>query len=87
LEGNNAAERTTGTGAGVEHEARGKINMKFFNFNKSLFHKSVEDFDSISGYSDVKNIIRRTLDSEESFNLLLWGEPASSKTLDRKSVV
>jgi hypothetical protein len=29
----------------------------------------------------VKNIIRRALDSEESFNLLLWGEPASSKTL------
>lgn len=29
---------------------------------------------------DVKNI-RRALDSEESFNLLLWGEPASSKTL------
>ncbi|MFY9873530.1 MAG: ATP-binding protein [Candidatus Nitrosopolaris sp.] len=29
----------------------------------------------------MKNIIRRALDSEESFNLLLWGEPASSKTL------
>jgi MoxR-like ATPase len=40
-----------------------------------------EDFESIEGYDEVKNIIRRYLDSEESFNLLLWGEPASSKTL------
>ena len=40
-----------------------------------------DDFESIAGYDDVKNIIRRALDSEESFNLLLWGEPASSKTL------
>jgi replication-associated recombination protein RarA len=47
----------------------------------TLFHKSAEDFNTIVGYDDVKNIIRRALDSEESFNLLLWGEPASSKTL------
>ena len=47
----------------------------------SLFHKSSEDFNTIVGYDDVKNIIRRALDSKESFNLLLWGEPASSKTL------
>ena len=53
--------------------------MKFL----SLFSckRSQLDFDSVQGYDDVKNIIRRALDSEESFNLLLWGEPASSKTL------
>jgi len=45
--------------------------------NVNLFQNH-EDFESIAGYDDVKNIIRRT---EESFNLLLWGEPASSKTL------
>jgi replication-associated recombination protein RarA len=45
-----------------------------------LFQKH-EDFESIAGYDDVKNIIRRALDSEESFNLLLWGEPTSSKML------
>jgi replication-associated recombination protein RarA len=55
--------------------------MKFPNFSLSLFHKSAEDFDTIVGYDDVKNIVRRALDSEESFNLLLRGEPASSKTL------
>jgi replication-associated recombination protein RarA len=55
--------------------------MKFPNFSLSLFHKSAEDFNTIVGYNDVKNIIRRALDSDESFNLLLWGEPASSKTL------
>ena len=35
---------------------------------------------SISGYDDVKNIINRVLSSEENFNLLLVGPPASSKT-------
>ncbi len=35
----------------------------------------------IVGHDHVKNIIRRALDSEESVNILLWGEPASSKTL------
>ena len=47
----------------------------------TLFHKSAEDFNTIVGFDVVKNIIRRALDSEESFNLLLWGEPTSSKTL------
>jgi hypothetical protein len=51
----------------------------------TLFHKSAEDFNTIVGYDDVKNIIRRALDSEESFNLLLWGEPASSKTRARQA--
>ena len=57
--------------------------MKFPNFSLSLtlFHKSAEDFNTIVGFDDVKNIIRRVLNSKESFNLLLWGEPASSKTL------
>jgi hypothetical protein len=55
--------------------------MKFPNFSLSLFHKSAEDFNTIVGYDDVKDIIRRALDSEESYNLLLWGESASSKTL------
>jgi holliday junction DNA helicase RuvB len=65
----------------TEHESRGaKTNMKFPGLSL-LFHKSTEDFNTIVGYDDVKNIIRRTLDSDESFNLLLWGEPASSKTL------
>ena len=53
--------------------------MKFL----SLFHKSQQrsnDFDSISGYDDVKQIVNRVLQSEENFNLLLVGPPASSKT-------
>jgi predicted ATPase with chaperone activity len=51
--------------------------MKFLN----LFHKSQQqDFSSISGYDDVKNIIKRALQSEENYNLLLIGPPASSKT-------
>jgi hypothetical protein len=37
-------------------------------------------FSSIAGYDDVKNIINRVLSSEENFNLLLAGPPASSKT-------
>ena len=55
------------------------INMRILS--RTLFHKSAKDFNTIIGYDDVKNIIRQTLGSEESFNLLLWGEPAGSKTL------
>src|SRR5262249_48689579 len=54
--------------------------MKFLD---SLFHHkhdSQVSFSSISGYDDVKNIINRVLSSEENFNLLLVGPPASSKT-------
>jgi hypothetical protein len=52
--------------------------MKFLN----LFHKSSQhhNFDSIQGFDDVKDIINRILQSDESFNLLLVGPPASSKT-------
>lgn len=52
--------------------------MKFL----SLFHTKLQhhDFDSISGYEDVKEIIGRVLDCDYSFNVLLCGEPASSKT-------
>src|SRR5215471_5051404 len=52
--------------------------MKFLG---NLFHhNSQASFSSISGYDDVKNIINRVLSSEENFNLLLVGPPASSKT-------
>ncbi len=52
--------------------------MKFSSF----FYKSHQhNFDSISGYDDVKGIIRRVLDCDYSFNLLFCGAPASSKTL------
>ena len=52
--------------------------MKFLD---NLFHhRSQASFSSISGYDDVKNIINRVLSSEENFNLLLVGAPASSKT-------
>jgi hypothetical protein len=51
--------------------------MKFLNL---FHHRSQLNFDSIQGYDDVKNIINRALQSEENFNLLLIGPPASSKT-------
>src|SRR5215469_9018914 len=52
-------------------------------FLDNLFHHkhdSQASFSSISGYDDVKNIINRVLSSEENFNLLLVGPPASCKT-------
>ena len=52
-------------------------------FLDNLFHHkhdSQASFSSISGYDHVKNIINRVLSSEENFNLLLVGAPASSKT-------
>ena len=45
-----------------------------------LFRKDV-GFDNIQGYDDIKNIVRRTLSSEENYNLVLCGPPASAKTL------
>ena len=33
--------------------------------------------DNIQGYDDIKNIVRRTLDSDENYNLLLCGPPAA----------
>src|SRR5215471_3200108 len=53
--------------------------MKFlhhlFSINKQ------KGFDNILGYDDIKNIVRRALDSDENYNLLFCGPPASSKTL------
>jgi hypothetical protein len=45
----------------------------------SLFVK--RPFLNIEGYSDVKDIVIRTLETEDNYNLLLIGPPASSKTL------
>jgi replication-associated recombination protein RarA len=38
-------------------------------------------FGSIEGYQDLKAIIERALETDENYNLLLVGPPASSKTL------
>ena len=54
--------------------------MKFLDNLFHHKHDSQASFSSISGYDDVKNIINRVLSSEENFNLLLVGAPASSKT-------
>ena len=45
-----------------------------------LFRKDI-GFDNIHGYDDIKDIVRRVLDAEENYNLLLVGPPASAKTL------
>jgi DNA polymerase III delta prime subunit len=45
-----------------------------------LFHKEAE-FGNIEGYDDIKDLVRRALDSEENYNLLFCGPPASAKTL------
>jgi hypothetical protein len=53
--------------------------MKFLD---NLFHKSQQNrFENIEEYQDIKNIIIRVLDSEDSYNLLFCGPPASSKSL------
>ena len=53
--------------------------MKFlhhlFSSNKST------GFDKIEGYEDIKEFVIRTLDSEDNYNLLFTGSPASAKTL------
>jgi Holliday junction DNA helicase RuvB len=53
--------------------------MKFLHH---LFSSNKETgFDNIQGYDDIKNIVRRALDSEDNYNLLFTGPPASAKTL------
>jgi hypothetical protein len=45
-----------------------------------LFRKETE-FNNIHGYDDIKEIVRRTLDAEDNYNLLFIVPPASAKTL------
>ncbi len=45
-----------------------------------LFRNEVE-FKNIQGYDDIKDIVRRALDAEDNYNLLLVGPSASAKTL------
>ena len=53
--------------------------MKFLHlFNKSSTH---DGFARIQGYDDIKDIVRRALESDENYNLLFVGPPSSSKTL------
>jgi hypothetical protein len=44
-------------------------------------------FDKIEGYQDIKDIVTRVLDSEDSYNLLFVGAPSSSKTLFLMSIL
>src|SRR5215468_11737254 len=54
--------------------------MKFLHlFNKSS--SAYDAFAKIQGYEDIKDIVRRALDSDENYNLLFVGPPSSSKTL------
>jgi replication-associated recombination protein RarA len=46
-----------------------------------LFKSSTAGFAKIEHYEDIKDIVRRALDSTENYNLLFIGPPASSKTL------
>jgi len=50
--------------------------MKFLH----LFNEPT-GFAKIQGYEDIKDIVRRASDSDENYNLLFVGPPASSKTL------
>src|SRR5215467_12199760 len=54
--------------------------MKFLHlFNKSP--SAHDGFAKIQGYEDIKDIVRRALESDENYNLLFIGRPASAKTL------
>jgi len=57
--------------------------MKFSSFNKlgGLFKEVDKSFNNIDGYYDIKEIVKRALSSEDQYNLMFIGEPASGKTL------
>src|SRR5262249_37911140 len=53
--------------------------MKFLHH---MFSSSKQTgFDNLQGYDDIKHIVRRALDTEDNYNLLFIGPPASAKTL------
>ena len=54
--------------------------MKFLHLHCHLFHQEVE-FGNIQGYGDIKDLLRRALSTDENYNLLFCGPPASAKTL------
>jgi MoxR-like ATPase len=45
-----------------------------------LFRREI-GFENIHGYDDLKDIVTRSLDAEDNYNLLFIGPPASAKTL------
>jgi len=49
--------------------------MKFLHLH--LFYKV--EFGNIEGYDDIKDFVRRALDSHENYNLRLCGPPASGR--------
>jgi replication-associated recombination protein RarA len=51
------------------------------NFLNRFSNNKPTGIDKIEGYEDIKDIVIRALDSEDSYNLLFTGPPASSKTL------
>jgi Holliday junction DNA helicase RuvB len=53
--------------------------MKFLHLFSSNNSKTA--FNNIEGYSDVKEIVRRALDTDQQYNLIFIGAPASGKTL------
>ena len=60
--------------------------MKFLHlFNKSS--SAYDGFAKIQGYEDIKDIVRRALESDENYNLLFVGPPASCKTLFLQGIV
>ena len=40
-----------------------------------------KSFNNVDGYYDIKEIVKRALSSEDQYNLMFIGEPASGKTL------
>jgi hypothetical protein len=59
--------------------------LKFLHLFKSS--TAAASFAKIQGYEDIKDIVRRALDSDENYNLLFIGPPASSKTLFLQNIV
>jgi len=53
--------------------------LKFLHLFKSC--SAAAGFAKIQGYEDIKELVRRALDSDENYNLLFVGTPASSKTM------
>jgi replication-associated recombination protein RarA len=62
--------------------------MKLFNRLGGLFKEVDRDsFKNIDGYDDVKEIVRRALNTDEQYNLVFIGAPASGKTLFLQAIL
>jgi replication-associated recombination protein RarA len=64
-----------------------KFLNKLTNIRHSLHPVCNNPFDKIQDYDDLKEIVKRALTTDDAYNLLFCGPPASAKTLFLQAII